>query len=397
MPRRCRRRRPGTGLSKLARAIAVAITAFLLLVPALRAEELNRIVLRVNDRIITLYEYRQQLAEQLDALNHQPDMEPDERREALATLPDRVLLNMYVDLLIQSRADELKVNITSADVDRSIQRLRESAGLETEEQMQQALASEGITMERLRELRESMLRQQVVMEQEVMSRVEPEEDDLRRFYRDNPEYFQVPERRKLREVVVLETSELGAAERAALAREIRGKLAAGTEPANVVESSAEAGTTSGVIVLGWVPEGDLAPALEEAVAGLEVGQWSEPVAARGGLHLIQLQEREEATVRSFAEVRDEIYAREKQRLSLEEYPRYLKELEEQSFIVTDPPAEAASFRDHWDVPGGPADPLEAFRRAGEGAGAGGADGGDAGATEGNEAAEGAGAAEGSGL
>ena len=48
------------------------------------------------------------------------------------------------------------------------------------------------------------------------------------------------------------------------------------------------GDATGPVDLGWVEAGELAPALEAAVAGLVAGAVSSPVEARGGLHICLL-------------------------------------------------------------------------------------------------------------
>jgi hypothetical protein len=66
-------------------------------------------------------------------------------------------------------------------------------------------------------------------------------------------------------------------------------------------------------------------------------------------------------MRPFEEAKDEIYGRERQRLMARELPKYLKELEERSFVEAAPPPGAEDFRRAADGTEAP-DPLEAFRR-----------------------------------
>lgn len=348
---------------------AGAVATGLAITPA-TAEELNRIVIRVNDQIVTLHEYQKRLSAQAGQIAGAPDLSADERRLRLESLPSEVFLNLFTEHLLEARAHDLDIIVTEAEIDRSIAQMIESLQLENEENFRRALASQGLSFRDFRELRAQQMRQRAVIEREVMTRVEPDEDDLRRFYRDNPELFEIPERRRLREVVILDSSGLGESERRALAADLRARLEAGAEPSAAVEESSAAGNTSGVIVLGWVPAGDLDPALESAVSALEVDGWTEPVPARGGLHILQLLEKEASTLVGFAEVRNDIYAREKNRLSQLEYPLFLRELEERSFIVTNPPPAAADFRKGLDEAPTASDPLEAFRKgqseAGEG-------------------------------
>lgn len=350
-----------------ARRLRLAATALLLAAavglgsgPAATAETLNHIVLRVNDQIATLRDYQQRIAPRLAALNRS-EMDPDERRRALERLPREVMREMLDEMLLLSRAEQLSLSISEADLDALADRVRELNQIESLEELRRAVAQSGQTWEEFRAELAKGQRTQEVLSREVYSRVELEEDDLRLFYRDNPELFRVPELRQLREVVVLDTSGLGAGELAATAAEIRRRLQAGEEMGDVVAEHEEQSLTSGVIDLDWVPKGDLDPNLEAAVEDLEPGQISEAVEGRGGLHIIQLLDRQPARVRPFDEVKNEIQGRERERLFRIEYPKYLHDLEEGSFIVAHPPPGAEGFRRVYEGPAG-TDPLEIFRR-----------------------------------
>ena len=95
---------------------------------------------------------------------------------------------------------------------------------------------------------------------------------------------------------------------------------------------------------GWVSPGDLDKSLETAVWSLAKGSLSEPVAARGGLHLVQVIDRRESRVAPFTEVSAAIENRERERVFREEFSKYMAELEQKALIVANPPAEAAGFR-----------------------------------------------------
>jgi hypothetical protein len=183
------------------------------------------------------------------------------------------------------------------------------------------------------------------MGREVQSRIQLDEDDLRRIYQKEREQFRQPEQVQLREVVVLEEGGLPSAEeRARLAAQIRQVVTSGKSLADAVAEPAKQGYTSNVIDLGWVAPGDLDPSLESAVWKLAPGTLSEPVAGRGGLHLLQVVERREARIPAFAEVQEQIRLREQRRKMQDEIAIYMAELEKKSLIVTEPPPGAEGFR-----------------------------------------------------
>lgn len=346
--------------------ILASLMLSLTLAPALQADVINRVVLRVNDRIATLYDYQQRREELTrDILRREQD--PEERQRLLTEAGEVAYANMYQELLLESRADQLGVEIGEAQVDAAIGRLKEGYNIKTAQEFQAALAQSGMTEQQLRAQLRNSLRVQEVRGREVQSRVNVNEEDLRRYYRKNLEQFRQPEQVQLREVVVLDEGGAPAEERARIAAEIRDKVAAGTSLADAVKDYAARGAASNVIELGWVSPGDLDKDLETAVWKLAKSGVSDPVEARGGLHLAQVIDRRESRVPPFSEVSEAIQAREQERVFREEVNKYMVELEKKSLVVANPPEEATGFRRQLATTEGTGDELEGL--AGEAAAA----------------------------
>lgn len=337
---------------------ALLSLAFLFtLAPALHAEVINRVVLRVNDRIATLYDYQERRQEMAREIARR-EQDAEERQRLLAQAGEVVYANLFQELLLESRADQLGIEVGETQVDAAIARLKEGYNIKTAQEFQAALAQSGMTEQQLRAQLRNSLRVQEVRGREVQSRVDLNEEDLRRYYRKNLEQFRQPEQVQLREVVVLDEGGAPAEERARIAAEIHAKAAAGTSLADAVKDYAARGATSNVIELGWVSPGDLDKDLETAVWKLPKGAVSDPVEARGGLHLAQVIDRRESRVPPFSEVSEAIQAREQERVFREEVTKYMVELEKKSLVVANPPEEAAGFRRQLATTEGTGEELE---------------------------------------
>jgi parvulin-like peptidyl-prolyl isomerase len=325
-------------------AVLLALTTLLALHRPLAAEELNRVVLRVNDRIATLYDYEKRRADTLkDVMRRETNAE--ERKKYTSQLGDIVFSQIFQDLLLESRADQMGVEATEAQVEAEVARIKKDNGFENEQQFHDALAQSEMTEDALRQNLKGTLRIRTMMSQEVGSRIQVKEEDLRRYYRKNLEEFRVPEQRQIKEVVVLDQGGLATAEeRQKLAADIRAQVTSGKALAEVVAPYAEKGWTSSVVDLGWVSPGDLDATLETAGWKLAPGTLSDPVSARGGLHLLQVEERRDSRIPPFAEVSRQIEAKEQNRVYREEMRKYMVELEQRSLIEAHPPEEAKNFR-----------------------------------------------------
>jgi len=300
----------------------------------------NRLVLRVNDRIVTLYDYQRALAEETRQIRNAPGLTEPQRVELLDEAGRRIMKRFFEEQLLLSRADQLGVSVDESDVEEQIQQAWERGGIENEVQFRDALAQSGMREEDFREQMRNGLRMQIVRGREVAPRVELPDEDLRRFYRDNQDRFRIPERARFEEVVVLDGA-VPEDRMAPLADLAHTRLAAGETAAEVAEGLGD-GVTA--VDVGWVTPGDLAAALDALAWDLEPGGVAEATAARGGLHVLKMLERTPASVRPFEDVRDVIEREERSRLFGEEFELYMEELGEAAYLVERLPPEAEGYR-----------------------------------------------------
>ncbi len=300
-------------------------------------------VLRVNDRIATLLQYEQRRADALNQISASNLSEAD-RAKALSGLGNQVFRDMFEELLLLSRADQLRIFPTEEEVDHAVARIRQGFGIKSDDEFAAALSRQGLSLAEFRDQVRSQLRMREVVSQEVTAKIDLEEDDLRRAYRADEDRYKVPERRKVRELIVLEdeTTDPQALER--LARRIYAEIQAGTSFDDEAARYLKQGVIGEPVELGWVTKGELDPALEAALATLQPGQVSEPVKGRGGYHLLELEELQAAHVKPFSEVENEIKAREQQRMLSDKMGDYLHHLETDAYVKAEPPADAAGFR-----------------------------------------------------
>ena len=307
--------------------------------------EVNRIVLRVNDEIFTLFDYELRKARSSAALLNDPSISPAQRQERLAAVGKDVMQRALQDMLLSSQAKRAAITVSDQEVDASIEEIKKEQGIETPEDFELALSQAGLTLEELRaNFRREMSTGRLV-QKEVSGNIEIDEDQMRAYYRNHPDEFRTPEERRLREVIVLEASGLSDAE----LRELAGKLhqelsAAGAKSAEIVGRYQDQGYSSSLIDLGWLKKGELEKSLSEAAWSLEVGRFATPIKARGGYHVVYLEEKRGGELRPYADVQNQIQNRERQKLFGKEYRTYMAQLEKGSYIQENPPAEAVGYR-----------------------------------------------------
>jgi len=338
---------------------AVLLVAFGL--PA-GAEEINRIVLRVNDEIATLRDYEQRRAARLAAVASASELSIDERRRLSAEAGRATMREIFEELLVLSRARQLRIEATPAKIDRAVDQTRRRFGLDSDEELAAAIAQSGGTMEEFRtRLARNLLFSEVV-QREVSPKVDVDPEEASRYWREHAEEFAVPERRRVQEAVVREDGSLAAAEREQLASRLRAAILGGR---TVTEAVADAGAEADVLTIDheWIERGTLEASLESAVWELAAGGVSEPLPARGGLHVLHLLEIRPPSTRPLEEVREQILAR----LQNEQFERrsaeLLDSLARTAFVVERLPEDAVGYR---TAATGDRDPVRALlRRGGE--------------------------------
>jgi peptidyl-prolyl cis-trans isomerase SurA len=323
-------------------AALAALAILLLPAAALSAEELNAIILRVNDEITTQYDYRARKEARLGAIA-ESELTPEERRELSAEAGRATMREILDELLLLSRARQLIIEPSRAELDEAMDSTRNRMGLTTEEAFLKALRGAGMSLEDFRERTSRSIRVNAVIQREVRAKIQIDDEALQRAYRERQEEFRIPAKTKVQEIVI-PAEKLSGEKAREVAEAMRAALAGGEAMADVV-ARLGGGDATGPVDLGWVEAGELAPALEAAVAGLVAGAVSSPVEARGGLHLLQVLERTESSMRSFSEVKDELAKREEGSQFEEAMRTYLADLEQRAYLVENTPPEAAGYRE----------------------------------------------------
>lgn len=342
-----------------AAAIVGALAAF-----AAFAEEINRVVLRVNGEIATLHDWTERRQGRVDQISQAEGLPITERRRLIAEAGRAAMKEIFEELLVLSRARQLRIEASPAQIERAAANARERFGITNEAEFERALAENGMTPASFRERMARTIVFNQVLDREVQSKVAVSDEEAARYWREHPDEFRVGEQRRVEEVIVLDGSPLAPAEREALARDLAARAAAGAGLADAVAAAgAPEGAVSGVVDLGWVERGALAAELDAAVFELPAPGTGGPVPGRGGLHVLRVIEIRPASVRPIEEVRERIVARLSSERFETETRDFLERQAASAYVVEDLPPDAVGYR---EAPSGAADPLLALmREAGE--------------------------------
>ena len=149
----------------------------------------------------------------------------------------------------------------------------------------------------------------------IEATVNPADADLQRLYSQNQEAFRTPERVKGRHIL-LKTQGKPAAEEAAIkakGENLLKQIKGGADFAKLAkENSEDPGSGANGGDLGdWITHGQMVPEFDKAIFSLKAGETSDLVKTVYGYHIVQTLARQDAGVRTFAEVKGELAAQAK--------------------------------------------------------------------------------------
>ncbi len=327
----CRARPTGLprGVSELTAAVALAALLLALPASASRAEEelVDGIAAQVGNDIVLLSEVLQ-IAAPLEAeirkaggTDHDVEVA---RQEVLERLIERRLIEQVV------RRAELEAS--DAEVDEAVDQIAKQHGLSPEE-LRRTVEAQGLSYDEYRDRIRSEIQHQKILSLMVASRVEVEEDEVRRLYEQR--FGDQPTsgvEAHLRHILVSFGEPTGRSPEEACARveEARRRILAGEDFRHVAEEISEVSPERGGDV-GWVHLGSVADWMAP-VTSLEEGQLSEVLRAPFGCNLLQVVERREWKPITYEEARPGLYAELFERATEEAYREWIEGLRAQAFI-----------------------------------------------------------------
>lgn len=309
-------------------SVAISIAA----ASAFAADTIESIVVRVGDRIVTASQYQRRLRDTMNEIDQSgipADQVVARKQEAKKGLVD----DLINELLIKDRADRLGISVTDAEIKDAIGRLKEQYGITTDEQFNDSLKKSGLTRAEMEaRLRDTLITNKVFA-QELRSRADLDDKELRERYDRDKERYRLPERARLREIVVLRPDNPGAVEAARQkANDITTQVKAGADFAKTAMASSEAGTKSKGGDLGEVARGELLPDLDHAVFNAQAGAVIGPIETKSGWHILKVESRLPSEVPAFESVKDKLRKDVSDETFQRDLKAYLERLRKDAFI-----------------------------------------------------------------
>jgi peptidyl-prolyl cis-trans isomerase SurA len=312
--------------------------SFLLVVPSLllavsaRGEVIERIVAKVNGEIITLSEFQARQIQEAQAARIPPDRVQGYLRDNNA----RILQEAIDDMLLVQRAQD--TGLKMPPVDQYIEDIKKENKITSEEQFQEQLAREGMTLDELkRNMGRNILRRQI-LGRDLESKVMVTDTEAKADYEARKQEFSQPATVQLREILVKGDDAQGRAV------ELAAKARAGEDFGGLAKEYSAASSKASGGELGKLARGDMNPDLEKAAFSLPAGAVSDPIPSGDGYRILKIEAKTDASVTPFDEVKDAIRKNLGEQRMNKELVGYIANLREKAIInvmVREVPQELA--------------------------------------------------------
>jgi len=252
------------------------------------------------------------------------------QREAIKK---KVLDNLIQRELLLQESTRLGIKVGDEEVSQEMTQLR--GRFSSEEDFGNALKRLKMTES---ELKEEFSRRMIVkkmIDEVIASKVEITAEETKKFYDNNPNYFQAPERVRASHILVKLDPKATEAEKGAARKkmeDILKRVQKGEDFAAVAKESSDCPSASKGGDLDFFQRGQMVAPFEEAAFSLKPGETSGIVETQFGYHLIKVDDRKESGVIVYDEIKVNIESHLRQQKVNEKYAAYMEELKSKAKV-----------------------------------------------------------------
>jgi peptidyl-prolyl cis-trans isomerase SurA len=273
-------------------ALAATLLFSTLAVSAFGSELVDKIVVIVNEEIITLsdvadFENRLKTGGLVD-----DQLVPDDAtRQSLLKDRDLLVKKLIDARLIDAEVKKQNLTVPIERVEQEVRSIAKRNNMQRDD-LKNALLEKGISFAVYQDFIKTGLERQSLVEKSVTSKIKISEDDvlaalIAEGRTSDTQAFEY----SIAHIYFLSSKSGGVSGARARANQALEKLKSGSPFDRVAADFSEDPNFDVGGVLGTFKSGELAPELEKAIAKLAPGEWTEPLPTNGGLHIVRMIKR----------------------------------------------------------------------------------------------------------
>lgn len=292
----------------------------------------QHVVATVNGTPITQEEIDADIAKKL--AGGADRMSAEQLEQIKSRLQEKALESFVTRTVLAQECEKEAITASQEEVDEALDEM--TATLPEDMTLEQALESNGTTLETLRSDIEFGLKANKLIEANVGTPPPPSREELLTFYEQNKSSFTVPESVQASHILIKfspDDDEAARAEKRDRIEALRTKLISGADFAGVAAQNSDCPSKSRGGNLGWFGRGRMVKEFDEAAFSQSVNEIGPVIETSFGYHIILVHARKAAGERPFDEVHDQIRAHLEQKNKNAAVRAYIQELKDASDIV----------------------------------------------------------------
>lgn len=294
------------------------LMGFLPACPVEAAKLEDRIVAVVNSDLIMLSELKRDLLPDQERLRKLYSGEDLERRLKTA---EAMAVTKMIERKLQLQAAKNKgVDVTDQEVTQAVQEMKK--------QGETLNSSDANTT---RSIREQLTLMRVV-DREVRGLIMVAESEMKRYYEEHRDRFAYPEEYQLSQILIKPRTPDGLSIAQGRAEALLATLKQGEPFEDLALRFSDGADASRGGRLGLVRQGELIPALEQALTSVQVGQITGIVETAEGLHIVRVDDKKPRQFRPFEQVKAEIQSLVFQQKTEDQYQIWMADLKNKAYI-----------------------------------------------------------------
>jgi len=303
-------------LARRNRRLAFTLLALCLFGPAdTQAKLEDRIVAIVNSDLIMLSEIKRELSSEQERIKARYQGQDVERRLKAA---EYVALTKMIERRLQLQAAKKKgIEVTDLELTQAVEELKKQGDKRV------GTGSHNAIKEELLLLR--------VVDREVRSVIMVADADMVRYYQEHQDRFAYPEEYQLSQILIRPLNQDDGAARGR-AEAIVAALKQGENFEELALRFSEGPNAARGGRLGLVRQGELLPAIEQALAPLPIGGITNVIEVADGFHILRVDDKKPRQFRPYEEVKAEIRSLVFQQKSEDQYQTWMADLKNKAYI-----------------------------------------------------------------
>lgn len=313
-------------------ALCLPLLAVALCPVSCGAVVVEKVLAAVNGEIITQTEVQEQSIPFLRRM-HQESAARGGLPKVQET--ERQILEGLIDQKLQlQEAKKQGIAVPALEVDEYIEDLKKNAKIGTEEEFKNALAREGLKLEKLRKDVENHLILLRIVGKEVRSNIILSEQEIRKAYEEQIDKFVEPSQVRLRYLFIPlppnANPEAAGQERKKAEAALR-RLDRGEDFSAIVKGYSSGPMSEAGGDIGYVKQGELHPEVDKVAFSLKVGQHSEIIPIPSGFVIIKVEEKR-TPIKPYAEVAEQLRNQIYEKRAEQRYKEWTQGLRDKAYI-----------------------------------------------------------------